>query len=309
MKHFAHKHRKAHAHHNPAPRLSIRRWWQRRKAAEPVRKRWYHRVRWKFLAILLLTPLVLTGLSIAIVAHTAPMLDNLLDRYSENPADAKTALHYYYTYIASPTEELPKIPGMTDLELEHLRDVRAVWRRAIVALLGLSICLGLLIWRAYKDRTLRPGLEYGSLATVALMIALQFVPFDDVWTWFHQLTFPQGNWMFEYNAKIVQLYTADFFEAVLLRVALLALFSAICVYGLAMVMKRGERRNAQAVAQAREAKAREAVLEQAATVSRMAAPQQPLRQAPPSRQQPARQPLQPPEELQHLIEAAKKRKE
>ncbi len=76
------------------------------------------------------------------------------------------------------------------------------------------------------------------------MIASQFVPFDELWTWFHNLTFPQGNWMFEYNAKIVQLFTAEFFEAAVLRIALLALFLAMCVYGLAMILKRMEARTA-----------------------------------------------------------------
>jgi integral membrane protein (TIGR01906 family) len=294
MKHLHQRHDKAHAHHNPAPRVKKTSWWQRRKArraAEPATKRWYHRIRWKLIAILILTPLVLTGIAIAIMAHTAPMLDNLLDRYSQNPTDAKTALHYYYSYIATPTNDLPQIPGMKDNELQHLRDVRTVWRWGIVGLVGLSVCLGLLIWRAYKERSLRPGLEYGSLIAVALMIALQFVPFDDVWTWFHQLTFPQGNWMFEYNDKIVQLYTAEFFEAVLLRVALLALFFAICVYGLAMIMKRGERRVAEAAAQAREAKAHEAALE-----AEKALPVAPAK----------KQPLEPPRELEELKQTAKK---
>jgi len=247
MKHFPHKHNSTHATHTPAPKS----WAEKIKAAQgPKKTCWYHNVRWKMWIIILLTPMVLIGLSIAIIAHTAPLLDSLLDRYSENPADAKIALHYYYSYIASTIEDLPIIPGMKDAELEHLRDVRSLWRRGIIGLAGISFLLGILLWRAKKDGMLRPGLEYGSLLTVAMMIASQFVPFDDLWTWFHTLTFPQGNWMFEYNDKIVQLFTSEFFEAAVLRIALLALFLAMCVYGLAMVLKRLEtRRNAADQAQ------------------------------------------------------------
>jgi integral membrane protein (TIGR01906 family) len=248
------------------------------------------------LAIICLTPLLLIGVSIAIIAHMAPVLDSLLDRYSENPADAKTALHYYYTYIASATEDLPKIPGMQDNELEHLRDVRSVWRRGVIGLAGVIFLLGLLIWRAKKDGSLRPGLEYGSMATVILMITSQFVPFDDLWTWFHSLTFPQGNWVFEYNAKIVQLYTAEFFEAAVLRIALLALFFAMCTYGIAMLLKRGEHKRQAA----KELEKEQALTTEALTVDK---PRQEASLPKP------RHPEEPPEALFELQEMAKKHKE
>lgn len=329
MKHFPHKHKPSHATHKPATKTGFgarrheQSWWhfgRKKTAASPAPKktRWYHRVRWKMWAIILLTPLVLIGLSIAFIAHMAPVLDALLDRYSENPTDAKIALHYYYSYIASSTEELPIVPGMQQNELEHLRDVRSLWRRGILGLIGVSFLLGILLWRAKKDRMLRPGLEYGSLLTVALMIISQFIPFDDLWTWFHTLTFPQGNWVFEYNDKIVQLYTAEFFEAAVLRIALLALFFAMCVYGLAMVLKRLEKRKAaKAVTASGNPQLYERKKESAAPVAKpepVSPP--PVRTVAPAQSAPSRpsysskpvstEPSEPPAELLELQKTAKR---
>jgi integral membrane protein (TIGR01906 family) len=164
-------------------------------------------------------------------------MHSLIDKDSRDPKNAHDTLTYYYSYIITDTDELPKIPGMTDAELQHLRDVRHVWRTGLLSMAtGALLLAGLMIY-SWRKKTLHVALEWGSLVTIALMIIAGFVPFDSLWVWFHSLAFPQGNWVFEYNSRIIQLFPPAFFQDAALRIGLLCLFLAIVTYGVAMVLR------------------------------------------------------------------------
>lgn len=193
---------------------------------------------WSAILVVLLVPCVLFLASTAIVAHTAPLMHSLLDSYSQNPKDAKIALDYYYTYIISWDQEPPIIEGMTAGELQHLRDVKFVWWRGLIAL-GVSLFLLILLMvHARKKKRLWPALEWGALITIVLMVIAALVPFADLWRWLHTLTFKEGSWVFSYGSRIITLFPPTFFEAVTLRIGVVALFLAFITYAAAFIGKK-----------------------------------------------------------------------
>ncbi|MEK6822416.1 MAG: DUF1461 domain-containing protein [Nanoarchaeota archaeon] len=205
--------------------------------------------RMNLIAIIILLPLVLFSVSAGIIMHTAPLLHSLIERHSRDPLNAHATLDYYYSYIASDTQELPTIEGMSDAELQHLRDVKNVWHGGLALTTRWTGLWTVLLARAWRRRKLASALEWGGLLTVTLMIASAIVPFNALWNTFHTITFPQGNWVFAYNAKIITLFPPEFFEAVVLRVALLTLFLGLVTYGISHLVRRAEKHPTTAHAQ------------------------------------------------------------
>ena len=103
-------------------------------------------------------------------------------------------------------------------ERSHLEDVRQVMKWADI-LLGV-VLVGILFVVLYsKDNTtvLQKSLWYGGIVTVSLLfliLLLTFLNFTALFTFFHQLFFPQGNWMFPADSLLIQTFPADFFVKV-----------------------------------------------------------------------------------------------
>jgi len=178
---------------------------------------------WPSVLVALVLPVCLLFIATGIIANMSPLVHSLIDRYSNNPKDAHIALDYYYNYIASESMELPRIEGMTDQELSHLRDVKMVWRNSLAVLAALIGLATAVVATAYKRDQLVWALRVGGALTIIWTIALSVMPFDTFWTWSHDLLFPQGNWRFSYESRIIQNFPPTFFESMVLRVALLAL--------------------------------------------------------------------------------------
>jgi integral membrane protein (TIGR01906 family) len=119
----------------------------------------------------------------------------------------------------------------TEAEASHLDDVKAVMKYAEYALYGLILLLMALLVGYRKDKTLlQKLLRYGGISTVALVLLialLSFFSFDFMFRLFHNLFFPQGNWMFAANSILIQTFPLDFFMSISRNIFLLALFFGI----------------------------------------------------------------------------------
>lgn len=178
---------------------------------------------WPSVLVALVLPVCLLFIATGVIAHMSPLMHSLIDRYSNNAKDAHIALDYYYNYIASESTDLPRIEGMTDQELSHLRDVKMVWRNSLAVLAALIGVATVVVATAYKRDQLVWALRVGGALTIIWTIVLSVMPFDSFWTISHDLLFPQGNWRFSYESRIIQNFPPTFFESIVLRVALLAL--------------------------------------------------------------------------------------
>jgi len=100
------------------------------------------------------------------------------------------------------------MPGVFDEnEASHLADVKSVIIMGFVALFFLVFAHTRLTtfdnWRAIT--------RWGTLLLACLLIISALIPFDVLFTWFHVVFFPQGNWMFPAQSTLIQYYPAPFF--------------------------------------------------------------------------------------------------
>lgn len=118
-----------------------------------------------------------------------------------------------------------------DLEVAHLRDVKIVLKIGYAILFALAA-----IWLAafFLDRNVFwRGMLAGSIAGMTICILLAAIPFDSLFTLFHEVVFPQGNWMFPKGSFIVTLYPESLFAhlggLILMRVSAMLIIS--CAIG------------------------------------------------------------------------------
>ena len=123
-------------------------------------------------------------------------------------------------------DRLNAVEGLTAAEKSHLADVKDIMNDLPIVFIVLLLLFFSLLQRTKEKRKI---LLYGGLATVAIPVVLAIIPFDSVFTAFHQLFFPQGNWMFAQSSLLIQIYPSQFFYDAAFRI-----FAQGAVIGLAL---------------------------------------------------------------------------
>ncbi len=119
----------------------------------------------------------------------------------------------------------------TELERSHLEDVKEVMMYADYVLYVLLLTLALVItyYKKQKDFVLKL-FEYGGKTTIAAMLLLgmlSFLFFDALFTIFHQIFFPQGNWQFAADSLLIQTFPLEFFVTISRNIFLLTILLGI----------------------------------------------------------------------------------
>ncbi len=91
-------------------------------------------------------------------------------------------------------------------EQEHMVDVKNVLDGARI-FSAIIIVLGLV---AFERRT-RFSSVFAGTVLIGLPLILVMLPWDVLFTQFHHIFFPQGNWIFAYNSEIIQTYPQSLF--------------------------------------------------------------------------------------------------
>ncbi len=128
----------------------------------------------------------------------------------------------------------------TQAEQDHLKDVRRLLLKVkfIAGLLVLILLSqGAAHWRSctrLKKCDCKPLIErvlfwggIGTLVLVVLLALLSLLDFPSFWTYFHEVFFPQGNWLFDRGTMLIQLFPRTFFHSFAKNVLL-----ASAIYGL-----------------------------------------------------------------------------
>ncbi|PIN74373.1 hypothetical protein COV20_00420 [Candidatus Woesearchaeota archaeon CG10_big_fil_rev_8_21_14_0_10_45_16] len=121
--------------------------------------------------------------------------------------------------------------GYTGEEISHLEDVKNVMRWADIVFY-LSLLIGTTIFTYYKKdkRQIKKLLRYSGISTVAfvsMILLLALTSFDFLFTNFHHLFFPQGNWLFPYDSFLIQTFPIGFFVSLSRNIFLLAFILGI----------------------------------------------------------------------------------
>ncbi|MBI4147395.1 DUF1461 domain-containing protein [Candidatus Woesearchaeota archaeon] len=119
----------------------------------------------------------------------------------------------------------------TEQEASHLEDVKRVMDYADEVFYALLLVITIIITYHKKNKDfLFQLLNYGGKSTVLSIIligAFYVLSFDLTFALFHNIFFPQGNWLFAPDSVIIQAFPIEFFVAVSRNIFLLTLILGI----------------------------------------------------------------------------------
>ena len=161
----------------------------------------------------------------------------VLGRMTMSPG-ALIELHRgWLAYVTGRSQDQPAGPVefFTRRERAHMADVRNVFIAAQLAAVLVAVAALWLAARGWRRgalaRLIRAG-AVSALVAVAVVAVLAAVAFDAAFLLFHQVFFPQGNFLFEPGSNLLALYPESYFYGVTLRigasfVGLAALLAAV----------------------------------------------------------------------------------
>jgi hypothetical protein len=162
--------------------------------------------------------------------------------------DLETAVamhHQWAAYETGGTSDPPRFdpPLFTDDEYAHMADVRRVFDGAkfLVPLALFIIIIRLQRARSRSVRDMWALVRSGSLiaaGVVALIGAIATFAFDPLFLAFHELFFPQGNFLFPPTSNLIRLYPDWYWQGITLRVGASFIAIALLVAGLAHLRLR-----------------------------------------------------------------------
>ncbi len=152
-------------------------------------------------------------------------------------------------YVQGDRSELPLFattarPLFDDNERSHMADVRAVFQATKVAfVVGLLILFGVLRWtpRPLRVRLARDASVAAGIGVAVIAVAAA-VAFDPLFLLFHEVFFPQGNFLFGPDSNLLILYPDQYWYGVTLRIGV-AFVALMAVIGLAatVTLRRARR--------------------------------------------------------------------
>jgi len=177
-----------------------------------------------------------------------------LKEYSKNnvyenlPAnvDANNVTDNIITYFRNSAE----LKYFTENESSHMKDVKYLIRLMQFIYYGatvISIILFVYCYQKFKDdkfefiRVLTKSLLYSSIASIiflVLIFLMSVFSFDFLFIGFHNIFFPQGNWMFSRDSLLITLFPQQFFFDISLRIFIYAMFQALIFLGIGYWMNK-----------------------------------------------------------------------
>ena len=148
--------------------------------------------------------------------------------------------------------DVPDLPPFATLpqplfdadERSHMADVRAVFGATKVAFaVGLVVVLAVLRWtdRAARARLIRNAAMAAGIGVSVIGIAAA-VSFDQLFLLFHEVFFPQGNFLFAAGSNLLTLYPDPYWYGVTLRLAITFIGAmALIAIGAAATLRRARR--------------------------------------------------------------------
>lgn len=144
----------------------------------------------------ILVVLICILLSLFVLLTDSHFTSGLLENNEAKEPTKQLIKHFFF---------LAPMPSVfNEQESAHMTDVAWLVRVGLIVLILASILLLALNPRAHTIYC-GTGILIGVLAILALL------PFDSIFTKFHQIFFPQGNWQFAANSTLIQYYPFTFF--------------------------------------------------------------------------------------------------
>ncbi len=168
---------------------------------------------------IILIPLIIFLFSAITVVYDKEFYTNELAKLgsSENLAASHEKIADYLTGERN-FAALDEVEELSAAEKSHLADAKNLMHDLPIVFIVLLLLFFSLLERTKKKGEKTKVLLYGGLAAAAIPLILAVIPFDSMFTAFHQLFFPQGNWMFSPGSLLVQIYPTQFFYGAAFRI-------------------------------------------------------------------------------------------
>ncbi|MBI2151520.1 DUF1461 domain-containing protein [Candidatus Woesearchaeota archaeon] len=124
----------------------------------------------------------------------------------------------------------------TNLEISHLKDVEKVmaWADSLWLFSVIAPLMLLAFYFSHRNKLLIwKQLYYGSLTTIILLSVTLFSSiflFQILFTIFHLIFFPQGNWIFPMESLLIRTFPQKFFQDIALFIFSISLTFGIILY-------------------------------------------------------------------------------
>jgi len=144
----------------------------------------------------LLVAIICVLLSFFVLLTDSNFNNKLLENEQAKEPTKQLVKHFFFL------EPMPAV--FDDNERAHMTDVAWLVRTGLLVLALASL---LLLALKPDARTI----YYGTGILIGFLAILALLPFDSIFTRFHQIFFPQGNWQFAADSTIIQFYPFEFF--------------------------------------------------------------------------------------------------
>jgi Protein of unknown function (DUF1461) len=130
-------------------------------------------------------------------------------------------------YVLGDAPQLPTFattgqPLFDDNERSHMADVRALFGALKIAFVaGVVVVLGILGWtdRAARSRLVRDAAIAAAIGVSVVAVAAA-VAFDPLFLLFHEVFFPQGNFLFPPDSNLLAMYPDPYWYGMTLRLGI-----------------------------------------------------------------------------------------
>ena len=204
--------------------------------------------------------LLLITSTVRFAANSLPLYEALFERNgvpartgisADGLADVGRQVQGYFNGRTEPLSVTAVVDGIErDLfnadEVSHMADVKALFLRTYRVQTAAALLLAVLTLVAAQRRrsavylTAAGWLRRGAILTAAIVLALgalSVVAFDQLFTAFHHLGFPQGNWLFDPRTDyLVRVFPLGFWRDVTLFIGTLALLEAAVLWTIGFVV-------------------------------------------------------------------------
>ncbi len=164
-------------------------------------------------------------------------------------------------YILTPSISIPQ--GYTQNEIDHLYDVKKITTKIPTAIIIITLLITISIFGIHKLKEFKckelkstenkfsnnkinlisliqtiSSISKLSIIFAILFITIIIINFNLTFTYFHYLLFPQGNWQFPYDSKLITTFPESFFNTITILIAIVTILLQLIAPTTNYIIKR-----------------------------------------------------------------------
>lgn len=172
---------------------------------------------------IIIFPIFCLLLSLCVLVTDVELTTSLLENKEAVEPTKQLIKHFFFL------DDMPS--QFNEKEAEHMEDVAWLIRLAFIAMLA---CCAILYWQRKSHKHIT---RFGSASLIILLTLFAVTPFQTIFTYFHKIFFPQGNWQFAADSTIIQYYPFEFFMNYTIVWWAYALLIAIFLYVFSRIIR------------------------------------------------------------------------